>query len=210
MSFGVVRNWSLGLRVVAAMVTVAPTILVPMGLQAQAVTGTISGRVLTADGRPLPGATVTAQLEGEDSGLNATADAQGGSFSLTGLPVGGYELWFEAGCYLPERRDIALAAGADAEGMGVRPAPERRACSARARDSSGRGDPRCWGEHRRGLCSGRREQRQDGHSRPLSASWHRSWRAPAHDESGRSLDPPRPLRDPIGHATPRSHFPPAP
>ena len=142
MSFGVVLKWPLGLRVVAALVTVATTTMVPMRLPAQAATGTISGRVLTADGRPLPGATVTAQREGEDTGLNAAADAQG-VFSLAGLPAAGYEVWFEASCYLAERRDIALAAGAHAQGMEVRLAPGAVVFGT-VRDSSGAAVTGAW------------------------------------------------------------------
>jgi extracellular elastinolytic metalloproteinase len=84
-------------------------------------TGTLTGRVLSDDGHPVPGAQVSfgGHGSGFPSDLRATADGSG-NYTIAGIPVGTYPQVLVRGSVGPEPNaenvfpDVAVAAGANA------------------------------------------------------------------------------------------------
>jgi outer membrane receptor protein involved in Fe transport len=94
------------LRIIAALVALA---LVPVGVAAQETTGTITGRVVDAQGLAVPGATVT--ITGPQGVKTVTSDQQGG-FSAPFLTPGTYSVRTELQGFAPaERKGLVLTLG---------------------------------------------------------------------------------------------------
>jgi outer membrane receptor for ferrienterochelin and colicin len=89
----------LSLLGVLAMATVA---------SAQTTTGTISGRVLDAQGAALPGATVIARSANLQGTREAVA-SENGDYILTGLPSGAYTIAFSIAGFETQTRTVVLA-----------------------------------------------------------------------------------------------------
>jgi hypothetical protein len=80
----------------------------PVIAAAQVPTGTISGRVTSSDGLPLPGVTVTAtspNLQGE----RTVVTTGNGDFVLPLLPPGDYAVKFELSGFQATTRQVGLA-----------------------------------------------------------------------------------------------------
>lgn len=75
---------------------------------AQTTTGTISGRVLDAQGLPLPGVTVSAASPNLQ-GVRETVTSANGDYILTLLPSGTYTVTFELGGFQTQQRSVTVA-----------------------------------------------------------------------------------------------------
>ena len=75
---------------------------------AQSTTGTISGRVLDAQGASLPGATVTAQSPNLQGSREAVT-SENGDYILTGLPSGPYTISVTLSGFQTHTRNVVLA-----------------------------------------------------------------------------------------------------
>src|SRR5262249_10517612 len=73
---------------------------------AEARAGTLTGRVSDSNGNPLPGARVHVASRGLDTPTDAA-----GRFTLTGLPAGTLKVEVTCLGFVPETRDVELAAG---------------------------------------------------------------------------------------------------
>src|SRR3954470_22675027 len=75
---------------------------------AQAPTGTISGHVISADGQPLPGVTVSVASPNLQ-GIRTAVTTANGDYIIPLLPPGEYALTYEIGSFEPvkERRNLA-------------------------------------------------------------------------------------------------------
>src|SRR6185436_7924731 len=79
------NRWKLGALAAAC------ALLWPLTAAGQVTTATVQGRVLDESGAPVPGTTVTARNTETGASRSAVTDA-GGSFRITALPVGPYEV----------------------------------------------------------------------------------------------------------------------
>jgi len=77
--------------------------LAAMGLASAAVTGSISGTLQDETGATIPGATITATNTAQGNQIKASSDAKG-FYSLPSLPVGRYDLEFDAPGFRPQKR----------------------------------------------------------------------------------------------------------
>ncbi len=92
-------------RIVLALITLL-TIAAAVG--AQTTTGTISGRVLDAQGLALPGATVTAKSPNLQGSREAVT-SENGDYILTGLPSGPYTITVTLSGFQTHTRNVVLA-----------------------------------------------------------------------------------------------------
>lgn len=75
---------------------------------AQSTTGTISGRIVDAQGLPVPGVTVTA-TSANLQGTRETVTSENGDYILTLLPSGVYSVTFELSGFGTQTRSITVA-----------------------------------------------------------------------------------------------------
>ena len=87
-------------RIVLAVIA---ALCVAAGAAAQTTTGTISGRVLDAQGGALPGATATAKSPNLQGSREAVT-SENGDYILTGLPSGPYTITFELAGFQTQSR----------------------------------------------------------------------------------------------------------
>ena len=92
-------------RVFRALIIV---LIIATSAAAQTTTGTISGRVLDAQGAALPGATVTAKSDNLQ-GSRQTVTSANGDYILTGLPSGAYTITFTLSGFQTQTRNVVLA-----------------------------------------------------------------------------------------------------
>src|SRR5579871_6727795 len=92
---------SLGMRML--WVRLGMLALAAMGLASAAVTGSISGTLQDETGATIPGATITATNTAQGNQIKASSDAKG-FYSLPSLPVGRYDLEFDAPGFRPQKR----------------------------------------------------------------------------------------------------------
>ena len=93
------------LRIVLAAIGV---LALSVGATAQTTTGTISGRVLDAQGAALPGATATAKSPNLQGSREAVT-SENGDYILTGLPSGPYTIAFSLSGFQTQTRNVVLA-----------------------------------------------------------------------------------------------------
>jgi hypothetical protein len=74
----------------------------------QSTTGTVSGRVIDAQGLPIPGVTVTAASPNLQ-GVRETFTSQNGDYILTLLPSGAYTITFDLTGFQRQQRSVTLA-----------------------------------------------------------------------------------------------------
>src|ERR1700730_4254187 len=97
------------MRARAAILITAAVLLVALTpAWAQAPTGTISGRVVSADGLPLPGVTVSV-MGARLQGTRATTTSANGDYIVPLLPPGDYALSFEIGSFQTVRETRSIA-----------------------------------------------------------------------------------------------------
>ncbi len=96
------------MRVRVFTLTLAAALAFALPASAQAPTGTVSGRVVSADGQPLPGVTVSA-ASANLQGTRTTVTSANGDYLIPLLPPGDYTLTFEIGSFEPlkETRRVA-------------------------------------------------------------------------------------------------------
>src|SRR5687767_2668342 len=75
---------------------------------AQSTTGTISGRVVDAQGLPIPGVTVIATSRNLQ-GTRETVTSANGDYILSLLPSGAYTVVFELSGFGPQTRTVTVA-----------------------------------------------------------------------------------------------------
>src|SRR3954465_921726 len=93
---------------VRIMLAVVGVLIIAAGAAAQTTTGTISGRVIDAQGGALPGATVSAK----SPNLQGTRDAvtsEHGDYILSGLPSGPYAITISLSGFQAQTRNVVLA-----------------------------------------------------------------------------------------------------
>src|SRR5262245_15148689 len=83
-------------------------LIVAASAVAQTTTGTISGRVLDAQGAALPGAIVTAKSDNLQ-GSRQTVTSANGDYILTGLPSGQYTITFTLTGFQAQTKNVTLA-----------------------------------------------------------------------------------------------------
>src|SRR5437868_13906474 len=80
-----------------------------------AVTGRVSGTIKDASGAAIPGAAITLTNTAQGIQTKASADSSG-NYSLPSIPVGTYDLLFEAAGFRAEKRtDLVIDANAEIE-----------------------------------------------------------------------------------------------
>src|SRR5579872_1682588 len=84
-----------------------------LALEAQVVTGAITGRVTDGTGAVIPGATI--QVQNTDTGFNRTLQVdQDGRYVARNLPVGAYSITAQQSGFQTEvRRGVVLTVGSD-------------------------------------------------------------------------------------------------
>jgi hypothetical protein len=93
---------------VRIVITIISVLALVGGAAAQTTTGTISGRVLDAQGATLPGATVSAKSPNLQ-GTREAVTSENGDYILTGLPSGPYAITFSISGFQPQTRNVVLA-----------------------------------------------------------------------------------------------------
>ena len=96
------RFMRVGLWFVAVMLAIASA------ASAQSTTGTISGRVVDAQGLPVPGVTVLATSPNLQ-GTRETVTSENGDYILSLLPSGAYTVTFELSGFGPQTRTVTVA-----------------------------------------------------------------------------------------------------
>jgi hypothetical protein len=92
----------------AVLITAAALLVAATPAWAQAPTGTISGRIVSADGQPLPGVTVSV-MGARLQGTRATTTSANGDYIVPLLPPGDYALSFEIGGFQTVREVRSVA-----------------------------------------------------------------------------------------------------
>jgi sarcosine oxidase gamma subunit len=104
-----IEGAGLAMRLSVLTLTFVALVLAAAGTaSAQAPTGTISGHVISADGEPLPGVTVSA-AGANLQGSRTTVTSANGDYLLPLLPPGEYTITFEIGNFEPVRQTRAIA-----------------------------------------------------------------------------------------------------
>jgi hypothetical protein len=103
--------------------------------------GDISGKVATAAGTPIGGATVTANIGSTSAtATTSTTGSQAGSYLLSNLPTPGtYAITFSAPGYQEETIDVALGTNATASNINATLAPSTGIVVGTVNNSSGQG-----------------------------------------------------------------------
>src|SRR5262245_44495844 len=88
----------------------ALSLLTAVSAMAQQTSGNVNGRVLDQSQAAMPGVTVTATNKATGFNRVVTTDAEG-SYRLTSLPVGTYELKVELSGFATQNREIDVQVG---------------------------------------------------------------------------------------------------
>src|SRR4051794_1702290 len=96
------RATRIGIWIIVAILAVGVTV------QAQSTTGTITGRVVDAQGLPVPGATVAA-MSPNLQGTRETVTSANGDYILSLLPSGPYTVTFELSGFATQTRTVNVA-----------------------------------------------------------------------------------------------------